>query len=77
MATEAWGGAGSGVDEQFARQRTLRLSAVEATLPLHRRGRDKLGVEDAASREGGQGKVEMLSFRDQAPAMPLRSNATK
>lgn len=66
-------GAGSGVDEQFARQRTLRLSAVEATLPLHRRGRDKLGVEDAASgggggeeRESGEARgigEEMLGFR--------------
>lgn len=36
-------GEGSGVDEQFARERRLRLSAVGATLPLHRRGRDKLG----------------------------------
>lgn len=45
---------GSGVDEQFARRRTLWLSAVGATLPLHRRGRDKLGVEDAARRRKGK-----------------------
>lgn len=45
-------GEGSGVDEQFARERRLRLSAVGATLQLHRRGRDKLGVEDAGERKG-------------------------
>lgn len=47
---------GSGVDEQFAWRRTLWLSAVGARLPLHRRGRDKLGVEDAGKAE--KGKVE-------------------
>ena len=70
------GGAGSGVDEQFARQRTLRLSAVEATLPLHRGGRDKLGVEDAAL---GGGEVGRRCFPSNLllDPMPLRSNTTK
>lgn len=54
QATGTCGGEGSGVDEQFARRRTLWLSAVGATLPLHRRGRDKLGVEDATVRRKGK-----------------------
>lgn len=47
---------GLGVDEQFAWRRTLWLSAVGATLPLHRRGRDKLGMEDSTRRKGKRKK---------------------
>lgn len=44
------GGQGAGVDEQFAWRRTLRLSAVGATLPQRGRGRDKLGVEETGRK---------------------------
>ena len=70
MATGTRSGVGSGVDEQFARRRTLWLSAVGATLPLHRRGRDKLGVEDAKEtrrrerESGGERERERERERD-------------